>query len=187
MGSNLSAHLAYGYDLGSEEDFNAAERSEYGSPRLPWYGESDDEQDDDEDDEREEEDFAEAVERILLAEIAGFTETDWQAEGHWERKRAAEARVGVEITHSGGHDYPGWMLVIKESERSCDWSEGMTLNLDRMGADPGELGWNDKLAAAIRVLGITPMREADDATGPRHKRTKEPVTAPSWIVYPSYG
>lgn len=184
MGSNLSAHLAYGYDLGSEEDFNAAERGEYGEPKLPWYGESDD---DEQDDERGEEEFADAVERILLAEIGGFTET-WSAsnDGYYDRKRAAQARVGVEIEFSGGGGYPGWMLVATGSERSCDWSEAMTLNLDRMRVDPGSLDWDAKLAAAIKVLGITPMREADDATGLRHQRTKEPV-GPSWLVYPSYG
>jgi len=36
MGSTPRAHLAYGYDLGSAEDFKAAERDEYGSPDLPW-------------------------------------------------------------------------------------------------------------------------------------------------------
>jgi hypothetical protein len=39
MGSNPRAHLAYGYDLGSYEDFKAAERGEWGSPALPWLDE----------------------------------------------------------------------------------------------------------------------------------------------------
>jgi hypothetical protein len=39
MGSNPRAHLAYGYDLGSYEDFKAAERGEWGSPNLPWLDE----------------------------------------------------------------------------------------------------------------------------------------------------
>lgn len=39
MGSNPRACLAYGYDLGSYEDFRAAERDEYGAPKLPWLDE----------------------------------------------------------------------------------------------------------------------------------------------------
>ena len=38
MGSTPRAHLAYGYDLGYIEDFKAAERDEYGGPKLPWFG-----------------------------------------------------------------------------------------------------------------------------------------------------
>lgn len=36
MGSSPRAHLAYGYDLGTSEDFKAVERGEYGSPDVPW-------------------------------------------------------------------------------------------------------------------------------------------------------
>lgn len=164
MGSNPSAHLAYGYDLGSEEDFKAAERGEYGSPKLPWY--DTDDEDDEDDDSEPTGDFPELAERVLLESI-GFTETDWSADGYFERERAAKARLGVEFTFSGG-DVPGWILIASGSEQSVDWAETILLN-------PAELAmartdWDAKLAAALATLGITPTQDG-----------------PGWIVFPSYG
>ncbi len=176
MGSSSRAHLAYGYDLGTEEDFRCAERGEYGSPKLPWLPGSDDEDDRDEeydeDDETDDDetDFVTAVETLLLERVGGFTETNWHADGYFDRKRAADAVVGVEVAAAGGDDYPGWMLVAAGSERSVEWSEAMTLDLGAMATEPAAKGWDAKLTAALSALGLTPTQD-----GPR------------WLVFPSYG
>lgn len=162
MGMSASAHLAYGYDLGSGEDFKAAERDEYGGPKLPWLPV-------DEDGDSDIEDFGEAVEKRLLASV-GFTEDNWRVDGYRERKEAAEKRVGVELAYSGHSDYAGWLLIAKWSERSVEWSEAMVADLDEMTNRPSYEGWDTKLADALAALGITPTQ-----------------AGPKWLVYPSYG
>lgn len=160
MGSSPDAHIGYGFDLGYAEDFNAAERDEYGSPDLPWF------------DEEEDDGLSDKAEKLLLVEVAGFTETDWRADGYYERKRAAEARVGVEFIHSGGldGDYSGWVLVATGSHRSVEWSETMALDVDSLRDDPAANGWDEKLAGALKALGITPTQDGA-----------------KWLVFPSYG
>jgi hypothetical protein len=163
MGMSASAHLAYGYDLGSGEDFKAAERGEYGEPKLPWLPT-------DEDGDCDYSDFGEEVEKRLLASV-GFTE-EWAPgnEGHWDRKRDAEKRVGVELTYSGHSDYSGWVLIAKDSERSVEWAESMPVDLGELTNRPRYEGWDTKLDDALKALGITPTQV----------RAK-------WLVYPSYG
>jgi hypothetical protein len=159
---SASAHLAYGYDLGSGEDFKAAERGEYGDPKLPWLPT-------DEDGDCVYSNFGEEVENRLLASV-GFTEADWRADGHFERKRDAEKRVGVELDYSGHSDYSGWLLIAKESERSVEWAESMAVDLSELTNRPSYEGWDTKLADALAALGITPAQ-----------------AGPKWLVYPSYG
>lgn len=172
MGSNARAHLAYGYDLGTSEDFQAAERGEYGSPKLPWFGAHD------EDDETEGEGFGECVERILLA-ATGFVEIPWELRkdydeaaktAYYNAKHEAEKRHGVELAFSGAYDYAGWVLVARGSERSVEWSEVMVVDLDELANRPGYEGWDTKLADALTALGITPTQDG-----------------PKWLVFPSYG
>ncbi len=163
MGMNASAHLAYGYDLGSEDDFKAAERSEYGSPKLPWY----DPEEDDEDDSEPTGEFSELAMRVLLDSI-GFTERWAEGTGYFDRERAAEKQLGVEFTFSGSSEYPGWLLVAKGSDRNVSWAEAMTLDPAELAADRPE--WDARLAAALTALGITPTQDGS-----------------AWLVFPSYG
>jgi hypothetical protein len=162
MGSDPKAHLAYGYELGTREDFKAAERDEYGSPKLPWLAV-------DEGGYAKCGDLAERAETLLLASM-GFTEDDWRADGYRDRKREAENRLGVELAYSGADGYEGWMLVGLDSERSVEWSEAMTLDLDELTNRPAYMSWDDNLAHALGVLGITPTQPG-----------------PKWLVFPSYG
>lgn len=155
MGFTPRAHLAYGYDLGTSEDFKAAQRTKDGSPDLPWLDEDDD-------------DLASAIGKKLLVDVAGFTETDWRADGYYERKRAAEARVGVEVRSSGHGEYSGWVLVARGTHKSVEWSDVMVLDLADMEHPPD--GAFDRLTEAVEALGITPHQEH-----------------PKWLVYPSYG
>jgi hypothetical protein len=161
MGSSARAHLAYGYDLGGGEDFKAAERGEYGEPKLPWLTDDDVEGDHD--------DFGTEVEKLLLASV-GFTEEFTPDSDYWIRRKAAEERVGVELAYSGHSDYAGWLLVITDSQQSVEWSEAMELDLPAMADLTADGLWNAKLTAALAALGITPTQDG-----------------PKWLVYPSYG
>lgn len=156
MGSSAEANLAYGYDLGDDEDFKCAERGEYDGPEVPWLDDDDD-------------DFVEAAGKRLL-ESVGFTETDRRADGYYDRKRAAEAALGVEATRSGADGFHGWILIAAGSKRSVEWAETMTLDPGQMLVEPGTKGWDGKLAAALTALGLTPTQN-----GPR------------WLVFPFYG
>ena len=161
MGMNVEATLAYGYDLGAIEDFKAAQRSEYGSPNLPWFNE--DTEDDD-----QVSDVPDAGTKTLLASV-GFTE-EWSRDvpGFYDRQRAARERLGVDFDYSGSHDYPGFILYAKGSEQSVDWAEALALDPAEIAASRPD--WDAKLTAALAVLGITPTQD-----GPR------------WLVFPFYG
>lgn len=163
MGMSADAHLAYGYDLGSGEDFKAVERNEYGSPKLPWLPVDDEGFTDSSA-------FDDLIEGVLLASV-GFTE-EWKGGDptYWDRKQEAEKRCGVELAYSGHADYAGWVLVAKNSERSVEWSEVMAVDLDELTNRPAYEGWDMRLADALTALGITPTQD-----GPR------------WLVFPSYG
>ena len=141
MGMSAGAHLVYGYDLGGGEDFKAAERGEYGEPKLPWLPV-------DEDGDSVYDDFGDEVEQRLLG-----------SEGYWDRKKEAEKRVGVALTYSGHADYAGWILVAKDSERSVEWSETMPVDLDELTNRPAYEGWDKKLTEALTALGITPTQD----------------------------
>lgn len=162
MGMSADAHLAYGYDLGTGEDFKAAERGEYGSPNMSWLPV-------DEDGDSEYADFGEKVEERLLASV-GFTEEWTLNSGYHDRLDEARKRIGVELRYSGHTDYAGWALVATGSERSVEWSEVMTVDLDELTNRPAYEGWDTKLADALTALGITPTQDG-----------------PKWLVYPSYG
>ncbi|WP_433730770.1 hypothetical protein ACQP2Y_20970 [Actinoplanes sp. CA-051413] len=159
MGMNVEATLAYGYDLGSMEDFRAVQRGEYDSPDLPWFDPDD-----------EDASFPDEAEKVLFASV-GFTE-EWtpasKDNGYYDRKKAAEQQIGVDFDYAGSHDYPAFVLYATGSKQSVDWAQTMTL-------DPNELmaprpGWDAKLTAALASLGITPTQ-----AGPR------------WLVFPFYG
>lgn len=124
---------------------------------LPWYREGD-----------EEDSFFEQAEERLLAEIGHFTETDWQADGYFERKHAAEERIGVTFESYGSYDYGGRILAVYET--SVNWGCSGVLDLAALAAQPATEGWDDKLAAAISALGITPKQER-----------------PGWLLCAMYG
>jgi hypothetical protein len=158
MGTTARAELAYGYDLGGMEGFKAAEVGRYDGPDLPWWAEEDEHP----------EEFTEVADRMLLDRIGRFAETDRRADGYYDRKHAAEKRVGVRFDFPGNVEYPGLVLIAEGSRRAVAWAEVMTL-------DPNEIliarpDWDAKLAAALDALGIHPTQP-----GPR------------WLVYPTYG
>jgi hypothetical protein len=133
VGSVARAHLAYGYDLGSGEDFRAAERDEYGGPVLSWMPDPEVEEPVD----GEEFDFVD----LALAEL--------------RRTLGSELAVGFE--YAGWHDNPGWVLAIEASMRTVAWSETMALELAELTAV--RPNWDIALTEALRVLGITPTQD----------------------------
>ncbi len=145
MGNSADGILAYGFNLGGDEGgWEVAEAdSEYGEWKPDWYDE-------------DEEDLAGDAEKRLL-EVAGFSETDYKAEGYYDRKREAEARVGVELVPYCSFDYPIYVLaahaitVYQGHAKEIDWAE-----LERQRVSEG---WDDKLTAAREALGVTPKQE----------------------------
>jgi hypothetical protein len=160
MGMSPDAHLAYGYDLGTDEDPKFAEKGEYGVSDLPWFNTGDDE------DEDEQPGFVEQLFNHLYAQI----DNPAPAEYDFQRQKIAEQHYGIRVQYSGHGDYAGNILIADGSHRSVEWSDTMVLDPADLNNDPLAEGWDDKLDAAIRALGITPTQ--DD---------------PKWLVFPSYG
>lgn len=148
MGQSTNAMLMYGYHLGSDDGgWELQGLSEYGElPAFDWY-----------DPEAEDgDDFQSAAERKLMAEIAGFTE-EWSpdAEGYWDRERAAKARVGVKFASHCSDDYPMYVLVTKV----ITVYRGEVEEIDPIKDLAVQPEWDDKLRAALEALGLNPTQE----------------------------
>jgi hypothetical protein len=153
MGQSTNAVLAYGYDLGGEEGewkFAEYDKDTY-ELRLSWFDDSNDTGEDD-----EAGGFIEQAEARLLAEVGGFTETDWQAEGYFARQREAEARVGVEFESYCSGDCP--MYVLAAHVITVHRGDSKLIDPAELLAQPETEGWDAKLAAAVEALGITPTQ-----------------------------
>lgn len=144
MGMSTDAILAYGYDLGGADGWKINDLGEYGElPTLDWYDPDSDE------------DFEEAIERRLLSQLAGFTETDWRIDGYHARKDAALKQLGVQLVSHCSSDYPMWVLATYSKTA---WRGSPVLfEPTELGAIPTD--WDTKLRAALDALGITPTQE----------------------------
>jgi hypothetical protein len=152
MGQSTNAVLAYGYDLGSDEDWKIQEASgEYGELQLDWLTTAGDTEDD------EDAGFIAQAKKRLLAQIAGFTETDWQVEGFFTRQDEAEKSLGVEFKSYCSGDYP--MYVLAAHAITVHRGDSQLLDLAALAADPAANGWDEKLQAALTALGITPTQQ----------------------------
>lgn len=146
MGQSTNAILAYGYNVGGgESEWNIEEADEDGDWTPPWV---------DPDDEN---DLITAAETTLLA-AAGFTETDWRADGYYERKEAAEAQVGVEFESHCSGDYPMWLLVAHTT--TVYRGDVKEIDFAALEATRIEQDWDAKLRNAADVLGMTPKQES---------------------------
>ena len=143
MGTSTDGILAYGYNLGGEDGgFEVAETNEYGGLKLGWLAEDDDS-------------MGAAQDRLLAA--AGFTETDWQADGYFERKRAAEESLGVQFDIYCSDGCPLYILAAKVITVSRGYVE--PIDMTELVEAPNVNGWDAKLAAALSTLGLTPKQE----------------------------
>jgi hypothetical protein len=129
MGTSTNGILAYGYDLGDPQD-------DFDPDDFPWYD--------------EDEGFDESAEKALLA-AHGFTETDWRADGYFERKSAAEKTIGVELVAHCSGDYPMYLLAAARQTARRGYVEVV----DRTVPDNAD----ERLRWALGVLGITPKAE----------------------------
>lgn len=148
MGNDASGILAYGYSLGGgESEWKIAEVGEYGEWRPAWLSITDEDL---------EPDMIEEMTARLLASI-GFTESDWSVDGFFTRKREAEARLGLEvITHCSG-DYPNYALVAHKIE--AEWGDAKPIPIAELEDQRVRSDWDEKLRAALELLGITPKQE----------------------------
>ncbi|MCP9947226.1 hypothetical protein [Actinomadura madurae] len=146
MGQSTNAVLVYGYNLGGGEiDWLVEEANgEYGELQLDWF------------DEEGDDDFIEMAEKRLL-QANGFTETyEDGREGYFGREREAKKALGVEFETYCSGDYPIYTIaahVITVHQGDCK-----LLNLDELARLPRENGWDDKLTAVLRTLGLTPKQ-----------------------------
>jgi hypothetical protein len=144
MSTSTNAILAYGYDLGgADDDWKVREAGEYGELALDWFDAEDDDAD-----------FITVAEKRLLA-ASGFTETDWHADGYFDRQREAEARLGVEIESYCSNNFPMYLLAAKVITVRRGYVE--TVDPAELTVVPAE--WDEKLSAALGVLGLTPLQE----------------------------
>ena len=144
MGMDATAKLVYGYHLGGDEfGWDLEGLDEFESPTFDWY-----------DPENEDGDgFSEAVENQLFIH-AGFTETDWQAEGYWDRRKEAQARISVEIEVYCSYDYPGYILAAK----SIEAYQGRVKEIDQHDLEQLEDA-DAQLEAALDALGLRPKQK----------------------------
>jgi hypothetical protein len=155
MGRSLDAILAYGYDLGGSESgwlFNKLEE-EYTSPKLDWF------------DFDKDSDFIAACEKRLFASV-GFDDSSYSIPGYGERRKVAETRLGVEFVYYG-YEYGGSIL---SASKTNTYYGVKLLDLASLVADALVGDWDEKLANACRVLGVTPNQEK-----------------PGWLLAPVYG
>lgn len=160
MGMNVDATLAYGYDLGTDEDPKFAEKNEYDQPNLPWFNAEA------EDDDEGEKGFVEQLFNHLYAQI----DNPAPAEYDYRRQTVAEEHYGIRIEHSGSHEYPGYVLIVSDVHESVEWSDTLEVDPVKLSTLPQEGGWDAKLETVIKTLGITPTQDG-----------------PKWLVFPSYG
>lgn len=167
MGSSPRAHLAYGYALGSDNRLDVRERvGDYGRDlTVDWWKSYDDEDYDPDADEDETSVTSQIYRRLFEAIPDGpAIEYSYQRESH------VEQHYGVKLSYPGAEGSSGYVLIAVGSEKSVDWDEVMTLDVDELRDRPFTAQWQLKLANALSLLGITPIQD-----GPR------------WLVFPSYG
>lgn len=148
MGNAASGILAYGFDLGSDEsEWLVEEVDEYGGldvARFAWFNQDDDD------------DFVTQAGDHLLA-ASGFTETDWESEGYFERERVAKDAVGVVFESHCSGDYP--IYVLAAHVITVYQGHVKELNLAELAKDAAAGDWDRKLRGALQVLGLTPKQE----------------------------
>lgn len=148
MAQATNGILAYGYDLGSGEDWRVREAAgEFGELAVPWYDPADPEQD-----------FPSAAENALLtaAEFADLTEKH-AAGGYSERRQSAREQIGVEVETYCSDGYPMYVLAA----RTVTVRRGEIADVGELAAGRGSdhAARDDRLRWALAALGLTPAQE----------------------------
>lgn len=141
MGTSTDAYLMYGYDLGGPDEWEIQEVGEYDSWEPGWL---------------KGDELAESVtEKLRIA--VGFTETDWQADGYFERQRAADEMIGVEVVSHCSADFPMYVLAAHKIRASRGNPE--VLGLEGMIRPERIAQMNARLKSALEVLDFRPVQE----------------------------
>jgi hypothetical protein len=152
MGMSTDAILAYGYDLGGEDEWKVREVDEYGG-LLPGIADwvPDPEVEDDYD-------LIGVAERHLL-NAAGFTETyEDGRDGYFSRESAAKDALGVQFEAYWSDDCPMYLLaakVVTVARGSVEDAGAILAAAD----DRTRQEWDAKLASAVAALGLTPVQD----------------------------
>ena len=194
MGSSMRAHLAYGVNVGGEEDPKVGPKDESGWLTDEWerahrVGAWDPDGPDGDEDGR---DLGVVLEEAITI-ASGFTlpEPSFMLPGHassaddwrvhvnpehdvWStHKRDALEAFGVSLDTSGRDGSVGYLLVITSTLTTVEWNEAHDVNprvLEGLARDRGE-SWNSRLCKVLAAAGLH----------------LEDGNAPGWIMYASYG
>ena len=145
MSTSADGVLAFGFNLGNDDEWLVEEADEDGGLELDWLPRA--------------RHFGDAAERRLLESI-GFTDV-WMPgnEGYFQREREAKERLGVQICSYCSTDYPLFLLATKVIE--VDQGYVKPLNLDELAALATPGGEDEqRLRRALGVLGLTPKQES---------------------------
>jgi hypothetical protein len=157
MGRNLSTGIVFGFDIGGHEDgWNFEENTDSFSLDDDWYAwwpswmER-------EEGEEPEDPVTQIIEK-MLKEVGGWVDSeDWLSadpavfKAYYERKKAAEAKLGITEDMYGTDGWSGWVIGFQLTEGSYisevdpDAFEG--LDFHRM---------TQQLLHAFEVTGLTP-------------------------------
>lgn len=142
MGTSTNAYLMYGYDLGGGDGpWQIQGIDKYDTWEPAWLD--------------EDEGFMESVLNKLRA-AAGFTETDWRADGYFERRNAVDEQLGVEVESHCSGDYPMYVLAAKKFTAYRGDVEAIPTDLSALVAAES---LDAKLARALEVLDFKPIQE----------------------------
>lgn len=148
MGVTTKAELSYGYRLranGGEwlvKEVHPDDSDEYGL-NLDWLSEDD------------EDEFEDKATERLLAALADFTETDWRADGYFDRQREAKARLGVAFETTG---WEGEDLLLVTKQYGAYLGEAEQIDPAALLAVSDDAA-GERLRKALEVLGMTPLQE----------------------------
>lgn len=152
MGVRTDGILAYGYDLGGEDEWKVREADEYGG-LIPgtggWVPDPEAEEDCD---------LISLAERQML-DASGFTETyEDGREGYFGREREAKEALGVEFEAYCSDEYSQYLLAAKVL--TAGRGDVKDVSALMAGADEATLReWDGKLRRALEVLGLTPVQD----------------------------
>lgn len=149
MGVSTDAILAYGYDLGGDDEWKVQEVDEYGGLLdVGWVPDPET---------GEDFDLIGLAERQLLG-AAGFTETyEDGRKDYFARENAAKAALGVEFAFYCSDESPMHILAAKVHTVARGYVGDAAALIDADAATRQE--WDAKLASALHALGWTPVQE----------------------------
>lgn len=148
MSQYHTAHLVYGYDLGSDEAPEVQEKDENGYADVAWIkrdGEG-----------CLDEDFADAISRRLYEKIPGHVE---DSSDRFDQVRAIREHYGVEVIDHGW-PYDGQAsYALVASDLSVDGGESRPINPQGLMSLVVDDGLDQKLDHALAALeGLTPTK-----------------------------